>query len=60
VVAWWLTAIDPEMPTIDLRMWQILNQKQETISACLDGWAEDMNAEAGSVTALLLSDMMGV
>jgi SNF2 family DNA or RNA helicase len=60
VVAWWLTAIDPEMPTIDLRMWQILNNKQETISACLDGWAEDMNAEAGSVTALLLSDMMGV
>ena len=60
VVAWWLTAIDPEMPTIDLRMWQILNQKQETISACLDGWAEDMGAEAGSVTALLLSDMMGV
>lgn len=59
VVAWWLTAIDPNMPTIDLRMWQILNAKQETISACLDGWAEDMNAEAGSVTALLLSDMMG-
>lgn len=60
VVAWWLTAIDPDTPTIDLRMWQILNNKQETISACLDGWAEDMNAEAGSVTALLLSDMMGV
>lgn len=60
VVAWWLTAIDPNTPTIDLRMWQILNSKQETISACLDGWAEDMNAEAGSVTALLLSDMMGV
>lgn len=60
VVAWWLTAIDPKMPTIDLRMWQILNAKAETISACLDGWAEDMGAEAGSVTALLLSDMMGV
>jgi hypothetical protein len=41
-------------------MWQILNSKQETISACLDGWAEDMGAEAGSVTALLLSDMMGI
>jgi SNF2 family DNA or RNA helicase len=60
VVAWWLTAVDPETPTIDFRMWQILNSKQETISACLDGWAEDMGAEAGSVTALLLSDMMGI
>lgn len=60
VVAWWLTATDPASPTIDSRMWQILNQKQTTISACLDGWGEDMNAEAGSVTALLLSDMMGI
>jgi SNF2 family DNA or RNA helicase len=60
VVAWWLTATDPASPTIDSRMWQILNQKQTTISACLDGWGEDMGAEAGSVTALLLSDMMGV
>jgi SNF2 family DNA or RNA helicase len=60
VVAWWLTATDPASPTIDSRMWQILNQKQTTISACLDGWGEDMNAEAGSITALLLSDMMGM
>jgi SNF2 family DNA or RNA helicase len=60
VVAWWLTATDPASPTIDSRMWQILNQKQTTISACLDGWGEDMNAEAGSITALLLSDMMGI
>lgn len=59
VVAWWLTAIDPKKPTIDSRMWQILNNKKTTISACLDGWGEDMGAEAGSVTALLLSDMMG-
>ena len=59
VVAWWLTAIDTESPTIDARMWAICNAKQETISACLDGWGEDMNAEAGSVTALLLSEMMG-
>jgi SNF2 family DNA or RNA helicase len=59
VVAWWLTAIDTESPTIDARMWAICNAKQETISACLDGWGEDMNAEAGSVTALLLSEMLG-
>lgn len=59
VVSWWLTAIDPDKPTIDARMWVICNSKQETISACLDGWAEDMGAEAGSVTALLLSDMIG-
>jgi hypothetical protein len=58
VVAWWLTAIDPNAPTIDARMWRICNAKQESISACLDGWAEDMNAEAGSVTALLLEEMM--
>lgn len=59
VVAWWLTAIDPKRPTIDLRMWELLNAKQTTISACLDGWGEDMNAEAGTVTALLLTEMMG-
>lgn len=58
VVAWWLTAIDPNAPTIDARMWRICNAKQESISACLDGWAEDMGAEAGSVTALLLEEMM--
>lgn len=60
VVAWWMTAIDPEKPTIDARMWNLINAKQTTISACLDGWGEDMGAEAGSVTALLLSDMLGV
>lgn len=60
VVSWWLTAIDPSMPTIDARMWGLINAKQTTISAVLDGWGEDMNAEAGSITALLLSDMMGV
>lgn len=58
VVAWWLTAIDPKAPTIDSRMWALLNAKAETISACLDGWGEDLGAEAGSVTALLLQDMM--
>lgn len=59
VVSWWMTAIDPTKPTIDARMWEICNAKQETITACLDGWGEDMGAEAGSVTALLLSEMMG-
>ena len=59
VVAWWLTAIDPKRPTIDSRMWNLINDKAETISACLDGWAEDLNAEAGSVTALLLKEMIG-
>lgn len=59
VVAWWLTAIDPQQPTIDLRMWELLNAKQTTISACLDGWGEDMGAEAGTITALLLTEMMG-
>ena len=58
VVSWWMTAIDPQAPTIDARMWAICNAKQETISSCLDGWGEDMGAEAGSVTALLLSEMM--
>lgn len=60
VVSWWLTAIDPSMPTIDARLWNLINAKQTTISACLDGWGEDMNAEAGSITALILSDMMGL
>jgi SWI/SNF-related matrix-associated actin-dependent regulator 1 of chromatin subfamily A len=58
VVAWWITAVDAEFPTIDMRLWSLLNAKAESTSAVLDGWAENLNADAGTMTAKLLQDMM--
>lgn len=58
VVAWWITAVDLVRPTMDMRLWAILNAKAEITSAVLDGWGESLNADAGSTTAQLLRDMM--
>lgn len=59
VVAWWFTAIDPRgSGTIDSDMWRILNDKKEIVSSILNGWAVNMDVEAGSITALLLAEMM--
>jgi len=58
VVAWWITAVDTENYTIDMRLWDLLNSKAEVTSAILDGWAENLNADAGSITAQLLKDML--
>jgi hypothetical protein len=35
-----------------------LNNKAEVTSAIMDGWAENLNADAGTVTAQLLKDML--
>lgn len=58
VVSWWITAVDAEFPTIDMRLWNLLNAKAESTSAVLDGWAENLNADAGTMTAKLLQDML--
>lgn len=42
--------------TIDDRLWALLNSKQTALSAVLDGFAEDLGAEAGSIIASLLAD----
>lgn len=57
-VAWWITATDTNAPTIDMRMWTVLNHKAEVTSATLDGWAESLNADASSMSALLLKEML--
>jgi len=58
VVSWWITAVDAEFPTIDMRLWNLLNAKAESTSAVLDGWAGNLNANAGTMTAKLLQDML--
>lgn len=58
VVSWWITAVDTDSPTIDMRLWSLLNMKAEVTSAIMDGWAENLNADAGSMTAQLLKDML--
>lgn len=58
VVSWWITAVDTQSPTIDMRLWSLLNMKAEVTSAVMDGWAENLNADAGSMTAQLLKDML--
>jgi SWI/SNF-related matrix-associated actin-dependent regulator 1 of chromatin subfamily A len=59
VVAWWFTAIDPKgAGTIDSQMWRVLNDKKEVVSSILNGWAVNMEVEAGSITALILAQMM--
>lgn len=45
--------------TIDDRLFALLNAKQETLSAVLDGKATDLNMEAGSILASLLADWVG-
>jgi len=58
IVAWWITAVDTKKPTMDMRMWALLNQKSQVTSATMDGWAENLNADAGTMTAQLLQDML--
>jgi len=58
VVSWWITAVDNDNHTIDMRLWDLLNNKAEVTSAIMDGWAENLNADAGTVTAQLLKDML--
>lgn len=45
--------------TIDDRLFGLLNAKQEVLSAVLDGNAEDLNVEAGSLVSALLADWIG-
>lgn len=45
--------------TIDDRLFGLLNSKQEILSAVLDGNAEDLNVEAGSLVSALLADWVG-
>lgn len=45
--------------TIDDRLFGLLNSKAEVLSAVLDGNAEDLNVEAGSLVASLLADWVG-
>lgn len=45
--------------TIDDRLFGLLNSKAEVLSAVLDGNAEDLGAEAGSILASLLEEWVG-
>lgn len=60
VTCWHLTGarMNGEL-TIDDRLFNLLNAKQEVLSAVLDGSAEDLGAEAGSILASLLADWVG-
>jgi SNF2 family DNA or RNA helicase len=61
VVAWWMLAVDsdPARPTIDDRLWALLNAKHETVSAVLTGFGEDMGAEGGSIAQSLIDGIVG-
>jgi SWI/SNF-related matrix-associated actin-dependent regulator 1 of chromatin subfamily A len=60
VTAWHITAVQEDgTETIDGRLYAILNHKQEVVSSVLDGFAEDLGAEAGSVIASLLEEWLG-
>lgn len=58
VMAWWLTVADPDNPTIDDRLWGLLNAKHVTVSAVLDGYGQDLGAE-GSILADLIDGIVG-
>lgn len=53
VMAWWLTAADPDRPTIDDYMWALLNAKHTTVSAVLDGYGVDLGAETNILGDLI-------
>jgi SWI/SNF-related matrix-associated actin-dependent regulator 1 of chromatin subfamily A len=61
VVAWWMLAVDNNIaqPTVDDRMWALLNAKHEVVSAVLTGNGEDMGAEGGSITQELIEGIVG-
>lgn len=57
VTCWHLTAVKENgEETIDGRLYAVLNAKQSVLSSVLDGFAEDLGAEAGSVLAALLRE----
>lgn len=58
VMAWWLTVADPDKPTIDDRLWGLLNAKHVTVSAVLDGYGVDLGAE-GSLLNDLIDGIVG-
>jgi SNF2 family DNA or RNA helicase len=60
VTAWHITGARTNgVETIDDRLFNLLNAKQTVLSAVLDGFAEDLGAEAGSILASLLADWVG-
>jgi SWI/SNF-related matrix-associated actin-dependent regulator 1 of chromatin subfamily A len=60
VTCWHLTGARANgQLTIDDRLFGLLNSKAEVLSAVLDGNAEDLGAEAGSLLASLLGDWVG-
>jgi len=58
VMAWWLTVADADMPTIDDRLWGLLNAKHTTVTAVLDGFGVDLGAE-GSLLNDLVEGIIG-
>ena len=63
VTAWSVLCADAgnHKPTVDERLWTVLNAKQEVVSSILDGWGEDLGAESidGSVVSALLEGWLG-
>lgn len=61
VTAWWLLSVDgvTNAPTIDDRLWALLNAKHETVSAVLTGHGEDMGAEGYDITNALIDGIVG-
>jgi len=58
VMAWWLTVADADLPTIDDRMWGLLNAKHTTVTSVLDGYGVDLGAE-GSIMNDLIAGIVG-
>ena len=60
VTAWHVTAVREDgTDTLDGKLYALLNHKQEVVSSVLDGFAEDLGSEAGSVIASLLEEWVG-
>lgn len=58
--AWHLTAVREDgAETLDSRLYAMLNHKQEVVTSVLDGYGEDLGAEAGSLIASLLGEWIG-
>lgn len=60
VTCWHITgAREDGQDTIDDRLFRLLNHKAEVLSSVIDGFANDLNIEAGSVVASLLAEWVG-
>lgn len=60
VTCWHLTAVrEDSTETLDGKLYALLNHKQEVVSSVLDGFAENLGAEAGSILASLLEEWVG-